>query len=186
MKSFNTMLACIEFISSNPSIRRLNKKSSGISISSSISSSVSSSISSSRFSSTFISSELSKIYDWEHFINILILDGNDIQLYDHDKHKQWKLIKEERNTAAAIGFGGAMVGFALAVASAASNSVSLVDFAIWAGVALVAQLLAFYTVRIFFMPKIVTRLESNEVSAGVILAATNVAVGLMNAACMTY
>ena len=101
-------------------------------------------------------------------------------------HAEWKLIKEEKNTAAAVGFGGAMVGFALAVASAASNSVSLVDFAIWAGVALVAQLLAFYTVRIFFMPKIVSRLENNEVSAGVILAATNIAVVLMNAACMTY
>jgi putative membrane protein len=101
-------------------------------------------------------------------------------------HKEWVLIKHERNVAAAVGFGGAIVGFALALASAASNSVSVVDFAIWGVVGLLAQLLAFALVRVIFMPKIVSRLENNEVSAGVILAATNIAVGLLNAACMTY
>jgi putative membrane protein len=101
-------------------------------------------------------------------------------------HKEWALIKNEKNVAAAVGFGGAIVGFSLALASAASNSVSIVDYAIWGAVALLAQLLAFALVRFIFMPKIVSRLENNEVSAGVILAATNIAVGLLNAACMTY
>jgi len=100
--------------------------------------------------------------------------------------REWQLIKEEKNTTAAIGFGGAIVGFSLALASAASHSVSLVDFAIWAGIALLAQLVAFFIVRLFFMPKIVERIENNEISAGLVLAATNIAVGLINAACMSY
>ncbi len=101
-------------------------------------------------------------------------------------HDEWQLIKEDKNTAAAIGFGGAVVGFAIALSGAASNSVSLVDFATWGAIALVAQLLAFALVRFGFMPRIVERIKSNEISAGTMLAATNIAVGLLNAACMTY
>ena len=101
-------------------------------------------------------------------------------------HDEWKLIKEEQNTAAAIGFGGAVVGFAIALSGAASNSVSLIDFATWGAVALVAQSLAFALVRFGFMPQIIGRIEANEISAGIMLAATSIAVGLLNAACMTY
>ncbi len=101
-------------------------------------------------------------------------------------HDEWKLIKEDQNTAAAIGLGGAVIGFSIAVSGAASNSVSLVDFATWAAIALVAQSVAFTIVRFGFMPRIVERIEQNEVSAGIMLGATNVAVGLLNAACMSY
>ncbi|MCZ2721453.1 DUF350 domain-containing protein [Marinomonas sp. 15G1-11] len=101
-------------------------------------------------------------------------------------HDEWKLIKEDKNTAAAIGFGGAIIGFSIALAGAASNSVSLLDFAIWGVVALIAQSLAFFVVRFIFMPKIVSRIIANEVSAGIMLAATSISVGLLNAACMAY
>ena len=101
-------------------------------------------------------------------------------------HDEWQLIKEEKSTAVAIGFGGAIVGFAIALASAASNSVSLVDFAVWGGIALIAQLLAFALLRFGFMPKLVERMEQNEISAGIILGAVNIAIGLLNAASMSY
>ena len=101
-------------------------------------------------------------------------------------HDEWKLVKEEKNVAAAIGFGGAIVGFAIALGSAASNSVAIVDFVIWGGVAIVAQSLAFALLRFTFMPKIAQRINENEVSAGVMLASMSIAVGLLNAACMTY
>ncbi|AWF80859.1 hypothetical protein BTJ40_08605 [Microbulbifer sp. A4B17] len=101
-------------------------------------------------------------------------------------HDEWKLIREEKNTAAAIGFGGAVLGFAIAVGGAASNSISIIDFAIWALVALIAQLIAFAIIRFGFMPRIVERIEDGEVSAGVMLAATTIAVGVLNAACMSY
>lgn len=101
-------------------------------------------------------------------------------------HYEWKLVKEEKNVAAAIGFGGAIIGFAIALGSAASNSVAVVDFAIWALVAVIAQSLAFAILRFSFMPKIAERINNNEVSAGVMLASMSIAVGLLNAACMTY
>ena len=101
-------------------------------------------------------------------------------------HDEWKLIREEKNTAAAIGFGGAVLGFAIALGGAASNSVSVLDFATWALIALVAQLLAFAIIRFGFMPRIVSRIEEGEMSAGVMLAATTISVGVLNAACMSY
>lgn len=101
-------------------------------------------------------------------------------------HKEWKLIKEEKNTAAAVGFGGAIMGFAIALSGAVNNSADLIDFAIWGVIALCAQVVAFSIVRFVFMPKITSRIEGNEVSAGIVLGATNVAVGLINAACMSY
>lgn len=101
-------------------------------------------------------------------------------------HDEWKLVKEEKNTAAALGFGGSMVGFSIALAGAVSNSANLVDFVIWGVVAIVAQALAFALLRFTFMPKIVQRIEDNEVSAGIMLSAMSISVGLLNAACMSW
>lgn len=101
-------------------------------------------------------------------------------------HDEWKLVKEDKNIAAAIGFIGAMIGFSLALGSAISHSVSLGDFAIWGVVALFAQTVAFAIVRFIFMPRIVERINDNEISAGIILGGVSVAVGVLNAACMTY
>lgn len=101
-------------------------------------------------------------------------------------HDEWKLVKEDKNIAAAIGLSGSIIGYCLAIAGAASNSVNIIDFAIWGVVALIAQLLAFAIMRFGFMPKIVERIEAGEVPAGIMMAAVSVSVGLLNAACMTY
>ena len=101
-------------------------------------------------------------------------------------HDEWKLIKENQNLSAAVGFGGALIGFAIALASAATYSVSLLDFAIWGVIALIAQCLAFAIIRFGFMPRIVERIEKDEMSAGVMLGTMNIAIGLLNAACMSY
>ncbi|WP_438863652.1 DUF350 domain-containing protein [Neptunicella sp.] len=101
-------------------------------------------------------------------------------------HDEWKLVKEDKSDAAAIGFAGAMIGFSLALASAATNSTHLVDFVIWGIVALLAQLFAFGLLRFTFMPMIAERISNNETSAGIMLAGMSVAVGLLNAACMSY
>lgn len=101
-------------------------------------------------------------------------------------HDEWKLVKEDKNLAAAVGFGGAMIGFSIALAGAATNSLSLIDFVVWGIVAMIAQSLAFALLRFTFMPKIAERINQNEVSAGTMLAAMSISVGLLNAACMTY
>ena len=101
-------------------------------------------------------------------------------------HDEWALIKEDQNTAASLALGGAVLGFSVAIAGVVKNSLSVIDFAMWACVALVAQLLAFAIVRFIFMPKIVSRIEQNEISAGVVVASISLAIGVLNAACMTY
>lgn len=99
-------------------------------------------------------------------------------------YDEWALVKE-KNTAAALALAGSLVGFSIALSSAASNSVSLVDFSVWAVVALLAQLIAYVLVRVF-MPKIATRIKDNEAPAGIVLAGMSIAIGLLNAACMSY
>ncbi|WP_116474905.1 DUF350 domain-containing protein [Zobellella maritima] len=101
-------------------------------------------------------------------------------------YDEWKLIKEDQNLAAAIALIGAFVGFSLAVASAAANSISLLDFAVWGIIALIAQLLAFAIVRLLFLPRIAERINEGQVSAGAVVGGLSVAVGLLNAACITY
>lgn len=100
-------------------------------------------------------------------------------------HDEWTLVKQN-NSAAAIALMGTLIGFAIALASAVSNSVDLFDFVVWAVVALVAQLVAYGIVRFAFLRQIVKRIESGEMAAGIVLAGLSVAIGVLNAACMTW
>ncbi|HSG50613.1 MAG TPA: DUF350 domain-containing protein, partial [Rheinheimera sp.] len=50
-------------------------------------------------------------------------------------HDEFALIRAN-NVAAAVAFGGAIIGFAWPLASAVTHSLSLLDCAIWGGVAL--------------------------------------------------
>ncbi len=99
-------------------------------------------------------------------------------------YDDWQLVKDQNMAAAATLFG-AIIGFSIALSSAASQSVSLLDFAIWAVVALIAQLIAFALVRLY-MPKIVQRIKAGELPAGVVLGGVSIAIGLLNAGSMSY
>lgn len=100
-------------------------------------------------------------------------------------HDEWQLIKED-NTSAAVALAGALLGYCLAIAGAASNSVHVIDFWVWGLVAMVSQALAFNIVRFFLLRELCDRIENDEMSAGIMVAAISVSVGLLNAACMTY
>jgi len=89
------------------------------------------------------------------------------------------------NTSAAIALAGALIGYALPLASALSHTVSLPEFAAWATVAGVVQIAVFCGVRFLALRDIKARVEANEISIGVYLAGISIAVGLLNAACMT-
>jgi putative membrane protein len=98
--------------------------------------------------------------------------------------KEWTEIRNG-NAAAAVSVSGALLGFALALASVITNSRSLIDMTAWGGVALVAQLVAFGAVRLA-KPDLVVRIADRSMSHAILLAAVSVAVGILNAACMTY
>lgn len=95
-----------------------------------------------------------------------------------------RLIREG-NVAAAASLGGALIGFALPLASVVVNSVSLLDMLLWSAVALLVQLLAFAAVRLM-VPAISQHVSDGQLSSGIFLGAVAVALGILNAASMTY
>jgi putative membrane protein len=96
-----------------------------------------------------------------------------------------KALIRSGNTAAAIALAGALIGYVLPLASALSHTVSLPEFAAWAALAGVIQISAFTGVRLVALPDVKARVEANEVSIGIYLAGISIAVGVLNAACMT-
>ncbi|MCM2679908.1 DUF350 domain-containing protein [Echinimonas agarilytica] len=97
---------------------------------------------------------------------------------------EWTLMSQN-NKAAATAFGLSLVGYTIPVASAAINSVSLVDYAMWGLVALVTQLITFTTVRLY-MKGLIEKINEDQLSAGIFLGCAAIATGILNAACMTY
>lgn len=95
-----------------------------------------------------------------------------------------RLIREG-NAAAAATLGGVLIGFALPLASAVAHSVSLLDMLLWAVTALAVQLIAYAAVRLA-VPKVVQHVRDGQVASGVFLGAVAIAVGILNAASMTY
>ena len=99
-------------------------------------------------------------------------------------HREWALIRNS-NSAAAISLGGAAIGFTLPLASAVVFSVSLPDMALWAGVSLVVQLIVFFAVNMA-LRGLSSRIEQGDQAAGITLAAASVAIGILNAASLSY
>ena len=98
-------------------------------------------------------------------------------------HDEFGLIRQG-NSASAVALGGSLIAFVLPLCSAIIHSVSLIDFVIWALIAVVIQIATFFVVRIF-IPQLSQRITANELSAGLFVALASVAVGAVNAACMT-
>lgn len=99
-------------------------------------------------------------------------------------HHEFALIKQN-NVAAAVAFGAAVLGFCLPLFSAVSNSVNLVDCAVWGGIALVVQVLAYFVARLT-IGDLSGRITRGELAPAIFAAALSLGVGLLNAAAMTY
>ncbi|WGM31983.1 DUF350 domain-containing protein [Brevundimonas sp. NIBR11] len=104
---------------------------------------------------------------------------------------QWVTPYHERtlirdgNPAAAIALGGALIGYVLPLASALSHTVSLTEFAAWATLAGVIQIVVFVIVSKLAFKNLAERIEKGEVASSIYLASISICVGLLNAACMT-
>ncbi len=99
-------------------------------------------------------------------------------------YREIALIREG-SAAAAASLSGSLIGFVLPLASAITNAVHPLDMAIWAGIALVVQLLAYFVVRLL-LPQLARDIPEGRVASGVFLGAASVGAGILNAACMTY
>jgi putative membrane protein len=98
-------------------------------------------------------------------------------------HDEFELIRHGKS-AAAVALGGSLLAFVLPLCSAIIHSVSLVDFLIWGGIAMVIQIATFFAVRVF-LNNLSQRISNNELSAGLFVALASLSVGAINAACMT-
>lgn len=99
-------------------------------------------------------------------------------------HDEGKLIREG-NVAAAVALGGAVLGYVIPLASALTQTHSLVEFAAWAVLAGVIQIVSFWAVRRIAMPDVSARIERGDVASALFLLTVSVVVGMINAACMT-
>jgi putative membrane protein len=98
-------------------------------------------------------------------------------------HREMAMIRGG-NKAAALSLGGAIVGFVIPVGKVAAQSTSLVDLAVWAAIAFVAQILA-YAIAAALMPHLRKAIADDHVASGIFLAALSIAIGILNAASMT-
>jgi len=119
-----------------------------------------------------------------YFITAMALLGIFIYLYTRlTPYREFELIGSG-NSAAAYSFGGAVLGFCLPLSSAIMHSVSLTDMVIWALISFVIQFSVYLFVRVLF-PTIASDINSNQVSKGIFLGVLSIAVGIINAACMS-
>ena len=89
------------------------------------------------------------------------------------------------NVAAATSLSGALIGFAMPVANVIAHSDTLVDLAAWGAIAGVVQLLTYLAAR-FTLPQLTADIPAGRIAPALFLAALSLAMGLINAACMTY
>lgn len=92
---------------------------------------------------------------------------------------------KENNAAASVVLSAAFIGFSMPLASAAANSINLLDFIVWGIIAGIAQLLVYQVFRKFY-PLVAERISRGEIAVAIKLAGLSITVGLLNAACMTY
>lgn len=98
-------------------------------------------------------------------------------------HDEWPLI-QKGNVAAAIGLGGALIGYAIVLSRAITYSDGVLEVVLWGLIGLAVQV-AGHVLLARFMPRLYAAIEQDDVAAGIMKAAVAITLGLINAASMT-
>ncbi|WP_092581344.1 DUF350 domain-containing protein [Achromobacter sp. NFACC18-2] len=99
------------------------------------------------------------------------------------RYKEFDLVREG-NIAAAMSYGGALVGFSLTLASSIAIHASFVMFLVW-GVAAMAVQIVVYVVVANAIRGMNDAIVENNIAMGGLLGAISLAAGIVNAACLT-
>lgn len=99
-------------------------------------------------------------------------------------HREITLIRGD-NVPAAVVLAGALLGFALPLASALRIAGGALDVAAWASIALFAQLAAYALVALL-LRDFSRRINRGEMAAAVMAATIHLGVGLLNSAAMSF
>ena len=124
-------------------------------------------------------------YFLTYFVTAIVLLAVFTLIYTRiTRHDEWALMRAG-NTAATTSLSGAVIGFALPLASVIAHAVSFVDLLVWAAVAMVVQLLSYFLVCTLCQ-NTTQALERGDMAPAVLLASGGVVMGILNAACLTY
>jgi putative membrane protein len=98
-------------------------------------------------------------------------------------HREIQLIREG-NAAAALSFGGVLVGIALPLAFALAASTSVAEIALWGATTIVVQLALFWLVDLLLrgLPQ---RIKQGEIAAAALLVGAKLAVAAILAAAVS-
>ncbi|MFJ1299241.1 DUF350 domain-containing protein [Pseudomonadota bacterium AL_CKDN230030165-1A_HGKHYDSX7] len=99
------------------------------------------------------------------------------------RHKEFDLIREG-NLAAAMSFGGALIGFSFTVGVGIAVHATFTMFLVW-GVAAMAVQIVVYAGLSFFVRGMNQAIEENNLAMGALLGAISLAAGVVNAGCLT-
>ena len=97
-------------------------------------------------------------------------------------YNEFQLIRDN-HPSAAISLGLSLLGFTLPLVSAIAHSANVLDCLIWALVALIVQVIAYYLVRIP-VPDLANRIVAGELASAIWLGLASLSAGALNAASM--
>lgn len=89
------------------------------------------------------------------------------------------------NVAAAVALGGAMMGYACVVHSATAHGGTVLETAMWSAIALAIQIIAVELLRLVIRDDWKAQIESGDIAHGIALGAFSLAIGVINAGCLT-
>ena len=90
------------------------------------------------------------------------------------------LLIRQGNCAAAVSLGGTLLGFSVTIASALMHTDDYVEFAGWAALAMLVQVLVYViATRLLRMSK--DQIEHNNIGFGILLGSISLSIGLINA-----
>lgn len=98
-------------------------------------------------------------------------------------HEEYELIGRG-NAGAALGLVGALVGFAIVLSRAIVVSHGVGETIVWGLIGIAVQV-AGHLVLSRCLPRLYKAIEDGDMASGIMKAGTAVALGLVNAACMT-
>jgi putative membrane protein len=117
------------------------------------------------------------------FLLTLLLLGAGVRIYAAvTPIKEWTLVKQG-NTAAAVVLAGAVLALAIPLAALLATSFVLLDILVWGIVALLIQLVVLALLS-YSLRNLRGMIEAGNVAAALVLAVSQVAVALLNAAAM--
>ncbi|MEN3113385.1 DUF350 domain-containing protein [Uliginosibacterium paludis] len=116
-----------------------------------------------------------------YLITAVLLLGVFVWVYARvTPYHEFQLIREN-NSAAAVTLGGAMLGFTFPMMASIYYTQSLVEMMLWALITGLVQLGVFIALR-----RWAGQIEQGRIAPAILLASASIAVGLLNAVCISH